>query len=150
MLSVSNFCVFNPLSNALGERASFFVFQERLSINSHSSVAKKLSAMALSYASPTVPMDGLTPSAHTACQTPNRPPYDCAHRPQQPNIEANPSWHVSHVSHPQLVDFSGRELALDQIGRSSSMMVSLRRYNVAPSSTNPLQTRQFHQPAYAF
>jgi hypothetical protein len=49
----------------MAKRASAFVFHERLSMSSHSKVAKKLSAIALSYASPTVPIDGLTPiSSH--------------------------------------------------------------------------------------
>ena len=38
------------------------VFRTFLSSNSHSKLAKKLSAIALSYASPTLPMDGRTPS----------------------------------------------------------------------------------------
>ena len=42
-------------------RASANVFQLRLSISSHSRLAKKLSAIALSYASPTLPIDGRTP-----------------------------------------------------------------------------------------
>ena len=42
-------------------RASAKDFQLRLSMSSHSRLAKKLSAMALSYASPTLPIDGRTP-----------------------------------------------------------------------------------------
>ena len=44
-------------------RASALVQNLRLSRSSHSSVAKKLSHMALSYASPTYPMDGRTPAS---------------------------------------------------------------------------------------
>jgi hypothetical protein len=44
-------------------RASALVRNFRRSSNSHSSVAKKLSHMALSYASPTEPIDGRTPAS---------------------------------------------------------------------------------------
>jgi hypothetical protein len=44
-------------------RASALVANLRRSSNWHSSVAKKLSHMALSYASPTEPMDGRTPAS---------------------------------------------------------------------------------------
>ena len=43
--------------------ASAWEAKRRRSSNSHSSVAKKLSHMALSYASPTEPMDGRTPAS---------------------------------------------------------------------------------------
>jgi hypothetical protein len=42
-------------------RALVNVFHLRRSISSHSRLAKKLSAMALSYVSPTAPIDGRTP-----------------------------------------------------------------------------------------
>ena len=44
-------------------RASAWDANRRRSSSSHSSVAKKLSHMALSYASPTEPIDGLTPAS---------------------------------------------------------------------------------------
>ena len=42
-------------------RASAWVRNERRSMSSHSSVAKKLSAMALSKQSPADPVEGITP-----------------------------------------------------------------------------------------
>jgi hypothetical protein len=44
-------------------RASTWEAKLRRSSNSHSSVAKKLSHIALSYASPTEPIDGRTPAS---------------------------------------------------------------------------------------
>jgi hypothetical protein len=46
----------------VAKRSSVFVFQLRRAISSHSKLAKKLSVIALSYVSPTVPMDGRTPN----------------------------------------------------------------------------------------
>ena len=44
-------------------RASACVLNRRRASSSHSRVAKKLSHMALSYASPTEPIDGRTPAS---------------------------------------------------------------------------------------
>src|SRR5437764_779764 len=44
-------------------RASACVLNRQRASNSHSSVAKKLSHMALSYASPTEPIEGRTPAS---------------------------------------------------------------------------------------
>jgi hypothetical protein len=48
-------------------RAWFLDFNDVRAMSSHSSVEKKLSAIALSYASPTDPVDGLMPVSMQRC-----------------------------------------------------------------------------------
>ena len=56
--------LYQPSMNSkMAIRASALVWSFLRSSNSHSSVAKKLSHIALSYASPTDPMDGRTPAS---------------------------------------------------------------------------------------